>query len=373
MTSISTTHWAVALSEIHAADTPSRAQRAPRLSHLRDLLAAHADALVAPTAEPLRHWLFDLLAQYDDLPLLIWLGQTMQLSGEAGLEESITLASALWRMGQVEPAMDQCRHLLLAYPHCARATLAHFELGREYGRTCPFAPWEAALAQDGKLRLVELGAAHARDFAWQYDAAIAQLCCLPRFESDAHWLAWLEGVHAFGDQLPFAVLHEDCGFIGSVSLVLHQRVGFFCFWLGKDFQDLGLGTQAGKLLIDLARRAWGMETCYAKVFNHNTKSHRALEKIGFALQALPVDSGGETQHLYRWGNDSVPMAEVATEARSLLRAMGSRTRVLYPMLTRHPEIDKTEWSTQEWARTSVHVGHPARRAGPVSHARHLNG
>lgn len=372
--SIAITHWAAALTDCHGADTPARAQRTPRLVHLRGLLAAHADALVGPPAEPLRHRLFELLAQYDDLPILIWLGQAMQLAGEASVEESITLASALWRMGRVEPATDQCRHLLLAHPHCARAADLHAELSRAHRRTCPFPPWEAALAQDGELRLVALGPSHARDFAWQYgDPAIARTCRLPSFESDAHWLAWLDGVQAHGDQVLFALVHEDCGFIGSVSLVLHQRVGFFYFWLGKDFQGLGLGPKAGKLLIDLARRAWDMKSCYAKVLAHNTASRRALEKIGFALQALPIDNGDDTTHLYRWAIDSALATEVAIEARSLFRAMGSRTRVLYPLPTRHADIGETKWSMREWPRTSVNPGHRVQHAKTLGQPGHVNG
>ena len=94
--------------------------------------------------------------------------------------------------------------------------------------------------EDETLRLEPLGHHHCADFAWQYwDPDIARLCCLPVFADDAAWHRWLDECWGYGDQRLYAVLHRDWGFVGSVSLTLHEDLGFFYYWIGSRFPGAG--------------------------------------------------------------------------------------------------------------------------------------
>ena len=85
-----------------------------------------------------------------------------------------------------------------------------------------------------------------------------------------------------GGRLLYAVLHREWGFIGCVSLQLHQDLGFFYYWLGRDFQGRGFGPRAGQLLLEMGGQAYGLRSCYAKAFHTNLRSRRGLGKMGFA-------------------------------------------------------------------------------------------
>ena len=156
---------------------------------------------------------------------------------ELQLEESMGLVSAYWRQGDHQEAWDQSRLTLLTHPKSEAAEAMHQDLlhyqRRGHGFGERFLPWDQALAHDGELFLEPLGHQHAGDFAWQYyDPAIAELCCLPRFETEEQWHQWLHTHQHYADHIMFGIQHQDWGFIGCVGLVLHQGVGFFYYWLG---------------------------------------------------------------------------------------------------------------------------------------------
>ncbi|ALZ74605.1 GNAT family N-acetyltransferase [Rheinheimera sp. F8] len=148
----------------------------------------------------------------------------------------------------------------------------------------------AALRHDA-VSLTPLQFHHVADFIWQYaDPAIGRLCNLPVFPSAEHWLTWLYLCQQEPTRHLFAVMHADYGFIGSVSLQVFDGIGFFYYWLGADFQGQGFGPIAVKLLLQFGRQHLGMQCCYAKVFDYNLVSNRAISKLGFqrlTLRALP--------------------------------------------------------------------------------------
>jgi len=148
----------------------------------------------------------------------------------------------------------------------------------------------AALQQDA-IRLTPLQFHHVADFIWQYaDPAISRLCNLPMFPSAEHWLTWLYLCQQEPARHLFAVMHAEYGFIGSVSLQVFDGIGFFYYWLGADFQGQGYGPAAVDVLMQLGRQYLGMQCCYAKVFDYNLISNKAIRKLGFqhlTLRALP--------------------------------------------------------------------------------------
>ncbi|WP_337841413.1 GNAT family N-acetyltransferase [Rheinheimera sp.] len=159
---------------------------------------------------------------------------------------------------------------------------------------------EAELHQ-GCISLTPLHYHHVADFGWQYaDPSIASLCNLPQFVSAEHWLGWLYQCRQERARRLFAVMHQEWGFIGSVSLQLFHGVGFFYYWLGKDFQGWGLGPLAVQILLRLGRRL-GMHCCYAKTFNFNLPSQKALHKLGFIALPFSAQAPSADEQFYYLG------------------------------------------------------------------------
>ncbi len=121
------------------------------------------------------------------------------------------------------------------------------------------------------------------------------------------------------------MLHREWGFIGCVSLAVHRDVGFFYYWLGRDFQGRGYGPRAGALLLSLAQQAYGLRCCYAKVYDHNLRSRRGLEKMGFA--DLDIRGAGEdcNQVFYRRG-PAQARRRIVGELHWLLECMDAQVR-----------------------------------------------
>lgn len=263
----------------------------------------------------------------DDLPLIRHLGGIRHALGEACLAEELDLVVACWRGGELEPALDLSRRLLFTHPYEARCAALHAAilatLRQPWSLPMPGPAWG-----DASLRLVSLDHAHCDDFAWAYhDPAIAARCCLPRFADAAEWHAWVDDCRAFGDQMTFAVWHRDWGFIGSVSLVMAEDVGFFYYWIAADFQGLGLGPKAVRLLFELAETHWGLRVCYAKCFADNLPSRKALAKLGFTPVELAIRSDRDGERYYRRASSQAPAATLAEELRFLFMRMGSAARV----------------------------------------------
>lgn len=140
----------------------------------------------------------------------------------------------------------------------------------------------------------------------------------------------MRATYGYGDQVVFAVLHREWGFVGSVSLILHRGAGFFYYWVGADFQGRGFGPEAVSILLRLARDVYGMRTCYAKVFSGNHRSQRGLSKLGFRPMSVQAALPDDDERFYRLGVD-VPEAAANRELQTLLKDMGSELRVRKPV------------------------------------------
>lgn len=263
----------------------------------------------------------------DDLPLIRQLGGNRHALGEASFAEELDLVIACWRSGELEPALDLSRRLLFTHPYEDRCTALHAAILATLRQPWNF-PMPGPAWGDASLRLVPLDHAHCDDFAWAYhDPEIAARCCLPRFSDAAEWHAWVDDCRAFGDQMTFAVWHRDWGFIGSVNLVMAEDIGFFYYWIAVDFQGLGLGPKAARLLFDLAETHWGLHICYAKCFVTNHPSRKALAKLGFTPVELTIRSDRDGERYYRRALSQAPSATLAKELRFLFMRMGSAARV----------------------------------------------
>lgn len=182
------------------------------------------------------------------------------------------------------------------------------------------------------LRLEPLSFHHADEYIWQYwDQSIAELCCLPEITSKQEWCDWMAYQQTLDDQTNFAVLHESFGFVGVVSLIVHRGVGFFYFWIGKDFQRKGFGTDAVRLLLEIGEKYFGITCCYAKVFEHNIASQNVMIKLGFKRLGINAAVPHDNEQLYYLGEDKPDRIQYS-ELHQLLCDMNSETQVDIPFI-----------------------------------------
>lgn len=265
--------------------------------------------------------LLALAAAWRDWPLADAVGTRLCSIERLGIEQTRQLIEACRALGQVDRALMLAEGLLERDPAEAR----HLRL---LDALRSWSDWRARYpcTRDAELALEPLAHHHAQDFLWQYyDPAIAELCCLPTFVDELDWHYWLADVWRAGARLPHAVLHREWGFVGCVSVAMYRDVGFFYYWLGRDFQGRGWGPRAGALLLALAQQAHGLRCCYAKAFDHNLRSRRGLEKMDFA--DLDMRGAGEdcNQLFYRRG-PAQPRRRVAAELHWLLACMDAQVR-----------------------------------------------
>lgn len=238
-------------------------------------------------------------------------------------------AYAYWKLGDWQTAIELLERQMLLNPENA----CHYDF---YGYLIQLSNQQAFssycdLSISAHLRLEPLSHHHSNEFFWQYwDPQIAELCCLPFFENKVQWHSWLTKQHSLIDQSTYAVMHERWGFIGVVSLVSHQNVGFFYFWIGKNFQNKGYGTEAVCLLLQMGAEYFNIDSCYAKVFKNNKKSQKALSKLGF--QQLPfVVAVPHENELYYYAGEEKSAKENARELHYLLLDMQSDNDIDVPI------------------------------------------
>ncbi len=311
------------LPEVHArAFDLAPAARVVWLTRLRE---AWRHAWAASVS--VRETLLQLFATWCDWPQVLATCEQLETAGALPGWAGPLLLTAHLRLGASQLALTRCRMMALLDPQDRWVVEMHTAVQRWIAFVDRTAP---AIIGD-TMRLEPLGHHHAEDFAWQYDdPAIAERCCLPTFADHAQWHRWLDQCWSYGDQRLYAVIHPDWGFVGSVSLIVRGDVGFFYYWLGRDFQGYGVGPAAAALLLEGARLQFGMHTCYAKVFENNAASRRALEKLGFdALDFCPAPPHAD-EMFYRLGG-SQSREDSVVELRTLFERMGAETRVAVPL------------------------------------------
>ena len=213
-------------------------------------------------------------------------------------------AEAAWQMGYLQLAQDWLRAALLLAPHSPELTSQYHSLQDWVGFCRQFPVGLNNPRDDNHLHLQLLGHQHMRSYLNVYDEQVVDLCCLPDYADASDWHHWLDQQYAEGDQLSFAVMHEHWGMVGVVSLVMHRQVGFFYYWIGADYRGQGLGPQAVNLLLQSAVQTWGLHTCYAKVYDYNGGSRRALEKLGFEELPIRATEPNERELFYRLGESA---------------------------------------------------------------------
>ncbi|MDQ1812079.1 GNAT family N-acetyltransferase [Massilia sp. CCM 9210] len=314
---------------VRQAGTLAPRDRMDWLSRLHDVWNRYGWALGLSA----RAALLELAAAWSAWPLAVAVGESLHREHRLDGAGTKYLIDACTSLGDTDFAIHIAVSMQLAYPAQRVYAQIHRDLiaWRDW-RDAP-AQLAGAALEDKNLILEPLGHHHVASFAWQYDdPAIAELCCLPRFEDDASWHRWLESIYACGDQRIFAVMHREWGCIGCVSLILHCRIGFFFYWIGPDFQGAGFGPRAASLMLEGARQFFDMRCCYAKVYDFNSPSLKALARIGFddlGICGAPPDND---QVFYRLGE---PQSRERTvhDLHDLMDYMGSDIRIAMPLMS----------------------------------------
>jgi RimJ/RimL family protein N-acetyltransferase len=216
---------------------------------------------------------------------------------EQDLVQSLQLAVAYWQMGQ----LDEAEVYLKGKNNDLDAESPLADFHQHIVHDMQRRTFDRADCTDGELLLMPLEEQHLSGFSWVYhDPQIAKLCNLPDFDTDEQWFNWLDGDQINPNKQVFAIIHRQWGFIGSVGIEIHNGTGFIYYWLGQDFQGGGLGPESVLLLLSLASKIMGMSCCYAKVFEHNFASQKAMNKMGFTALPFKVAAPNENQiYFYR--------------------------------------------------------------------------
>lgn len=297
-----------------------------RLAALHKLWAGQESAL----SRDALHGLLAHAAAWSDWPLVHAVGSRLAAMSELAAEETLHLIDACRALGKGAEAHALASALVGRQPQ-------HAELANDIGAWLAWRQRFPVPGTGAELALEPLAHHHARDFAWQYsDPAIAALCCLPVFADALDWHRWLAELWRQGRRLLFAVLHREWGFIGCVNLTLHRDLGFFYYWLGRNFQGHGFGPRAGQLLLDMGERAYGLRSCYAKAFDTNLRSRRGLDRMGFADLGMRGAGDDGNQVFYRRGPEQGRRRTVE-ELHGLLESMDASVRPARPSARRHAD------------------------------------
>jgi RimJ/RimL family protein N-acetyltransferase len=97
-----------------------------------------------------------------------------------------------------------------------------------------------------------------------------------------------------GGSIDFAVVLKQTGeVVGDVDLYLtsaEHRQGEIGFVFHPDHQGHGYATEAGRLLLDLAFREYGLHRVVGRLESRNTASARVLERLGMRREADLVEN-----------------------------------------------------------------------------------
>jgi len=178
-----------------------------------------------------------------------------------------------------------------------------------------------------------LGPHHAQAlYRLQRDPKLAELAGVECLQNTEHARAWIQQEQSQHKHI-LAVLHPEFGLIGIAALECPpqalapqgSRSGRFYYWIGEEFQWQGYGTQAMKLLHQLAGKI-GVLHIFSTVDQANVASQRALAKLGY--KRLPFELIGERPG-YRFHHFGQAVSEAALHPilAQLLTELASPTSV----------------------------------------------
>jgi RimJ/RimL family protein N-acetyltransferase len=201
-------------------------------------------------------------------------------TGHAVAADLAALARCDEQLGRFDAARTACARALSRDPLQQDALQTRDRVAQRAASLS--APWRVQHgADDMPLLLDPLHAGHAPALLRQMrDSSIPSMTALPPLVQGDDGRAWIqarldEGVAAY------AIVHRRFGFAGYLDLRVWQSTAFVCYWIGPDYQGLGLCAPAVALACELARRN-GIELLLSSAYDDNVRSLRALRRSGFA-------------------------------------------------------------------------------------------
>lgn len=292
---------------------------------LRELCCDQSQPLILTHVNAI-NTLIALAERLCDWPMVIHLRQQLMplvAYSDYAIDNQSGLAEAYHQQGRLSEAADCIRSCVLCHYQQSRLAQYYWQLQQELS-SGPFSPDDL---RGGELTLTPLTEYHLSSFCWAYaDPSIGQLCNLPEFVDDQHWLHWLADNQAESNKGVFALMHQQWGFIGSLCLEVFNGIGFFYYWLGADFQGYGFGPQALDILLAAGAKRLDMRCCYAKAYQHNEASQKAMKKLGFVEQPFTFESPHDNEIMYYLGPYKPDQAMI-TELEYLFNAQDSYLRL----------------------------------------------
>jgi RimJ/RimL family protein N-acetyltransferase len=96
--------------------------------------------------------------------------------------------------------------------------------------------------------------------------------------------------HVLANDLPSYAIDVDGTAIGGIQLTIGTDIDRICaelgYWIGEEYWGRGIATAAIQLVTPYALSTLGLVRVFAIPFAENTGSCRALEKGGYAREAL---------------------------------------------------------------------------------------
>ncbi|MDO9438737.1 GNAT family N-acetyltransferase [Hydrogenophaga sp.] len=163
--------------------------------------------------------------------------------------------------------------------------------------------WKRSYGRDGcPLVLEPLAAHHAPALCHQYrDPQIAVMTGLPTMDTEDKALAWIHQKQDV-ETASYAVVHRDFGFVGYSDMDLSGGDGFFCFWIGTDFQGMGFARDVALMLCELSCEN-GVRAVWTSAFDDNARSIRALQAGGFKPLSIRAQAPHDERTFLYWSRN----------------------------------------------------------------------
>ncbi len=86
--------------------------------------------------------------------------------------------------------------------------------------------------------------------------------------------------------IDFMIIKEGVltGFIGLSDINWVDRNAHLGYWIGKEYWNHGIATEATKLVLSFAKEELNLKRIYSKVLSFNLRSLRVLLKNGFVVE-----------------------------------------------------------------------------------------
>lgn len=162
---------------------------------------------------------------------------------------------------------------------------------------------ETCVARRGELSLQTLSQHHAASVWQQYqDPSIGVMTRLPPLNSLQDVRLWIQSQN--NDQRrTYAVVHENHGLVGVVSVRFVGEIGYFYFWIGQNHQGQGFAEPAARLLLSQAN-AMGVTQLYTSVYQDNVRSLRVMRMLEAELLSVQAQDPDQALRFFHYSSST---------------------------------------------------------------------